>query len=145
MKIWRNLFGKGDRIHSDVIDVNGEKLTDVVNTKADKQAEGWKAPTLLNGWENVGGRPLRYRLNSFGELQFRGRIDGTNATLTEGTMLFRLPVGYRVTYASYVLVMSVYGRNLSPIFLSFNDDGNVELYAGTPLRYISFENITIPL
>lgn len=143
MRIWKNLFGNGDRIHVDVIDVNGEKLTDVVNAKANKQAEGWKTPTLLNGWSQSTSRPLRYRINSFGELQFKGRIG--NGEITEGTILFRLPAGYRVIGETYILVMSVYGRNLSPIFLSFNDDGNVELYAGTPLRYISFENITIPL
>lgn len=143
MRIWKNLFGEGDRIHSDVIDVNGEKLTDVVNAKANKQAEGWKTPTPLNGWSQSSSRPLRYRINSFGELQFKGRIG--YGEITEGTILFRLPAGYRVIGETYILVMTVSGRNLSPVFLFFHTNGDVELYAGTSLAWINFDNLTLSL
>jgi hypothetical protein len=51
--------------------------------------EPWITPTLLNGWEER--YPVRYRKNSIGQLEIKGRVRGG----TLGLAVFNLPLGYR--------------------------------------------------
>jgi hypothetical protein len=52
----------------------------------------WVAPTLLNGWVGIGGRPTRYTKRA-GIVSVQGTISG--GATAASTVLFVLPVGYR--------------------------------------------------
>lgn len=56
---------------------------------------GWIAATLQNSWVNYGGlyAPASYRKDKYGRVHVRGLI--ANGTITNGTVLMTLPVGYR--------------------------------------------------
>jgi hypothetical protein len=65
------------------------------------QPEAWIAPTLLNSWVNVGAgfATAGYRKTPWGEVQCRRLLK--DGTMTNGTVLFNLPVGYRPSASQY--------------------------------------------
>jgi len=75
-----------------VIDSNGQLGTPSAATPLVLEQEVWNAPTLQNGWANVGGpwTEAGYFKDSFGIVHLRGLITGFG-----GTAVFTLPAGYR--------------------------------------------------
>ena len=61
--------------------------------KANKTQEAWITPTLINGWTEQSGYPVRYMKDEMGFVHLKGRMSGT----TLNTAAFILPVGYRHT------------------------------------------------
>lgn len=59
--------------------------------KANKVQEAWITPTLLNGWTEVSGYPIRYMKDEMGFVHLKGRFTGATINVT----CFILPVGYR--------------------------------------------------
>lgn len=101
-----------------------------IDAKAPKAQEAWIAPTMLNGHTSVAGNPIVYRKDSFGWVEFKGRIvaTGTAAVCT-------LPVGYRPTFANESCHGTRYGFGTLKIFevattgnLSFITGANAETY-----------------
>lgn len=52
----------------------------------------WITPTLLNGWTNVIGRPLKFRKDILGRVWFKGQVNGSAKT---NNLAFILPEVYR--------------------------------------------------
>ena len=61
--------------------------------KANKVQEAWITPTLLNGWVEQSGYPVRYMKDEMGFVHLKGLVSG----VTLNTTAFILPVGYRHT------------------------------------------------
>ncbi len=61
------------------------------STKANKVQEAWITPTLLNGFTEVSGFPVRYRKLTTGEVEFKGRLYGTSLS----AQAFIVSLGYR--------------------------------------------------
>lgn len=51
----------------------------------------WLAPTLLNGWTEVPGSPVRFCKDSMGFVHFKGRLNTAASYVT----IMNMPAGYR--------------------------------------------------
>ncbi|MEC0180220.1 hypothetical protein P4H61_01735 [Paenibacillus peoriae] len=76
----------------DSLQQNSTRLSVVENKKADKNNPSWLAPTLLNGWVDGDGATGFYK-DSYGIVRIRGSVK--NGVTSPGTVIFRLPTGYR--------------------------------------------------
>ncbi|PAD78019.1 hypothetical protein [Paenibacillus campinasensis] len=108
------------------------RVSVVEQKKVEKDAPGWIAPTLLNGWENYGGSFTKagYYKDSAGIVHLKGLIKF--GTAVAGTLLFTLPEGYR---PNAVMIFPVSSNNGSQNVLArldvtstgsviFNSGGN---------------------
>lgn len=68
-------------------------IQDLYNVKANKKQEDWITPTLVNGWTEQSGFPVRYMKDEMGFVHLKGRIGGGAV----GSYAFNLPAGYRTS------------------------------------------------
>ncbi|MNN19885.1 hypothetical protein D3C81_1331410 [compost metagenome] len=110
-----------------------QRVSVVEQKKAEKDAPGWIAPTLLNGYVNNGGANslAGYFKDSLGFVHIRGTIKNLTA-VTSWTTIFKLPPKYR---PKYNMTFSVSSNNAEgvPVFgvISINSVGDVQLYSGS--------------
>lgn len=107
MKIWRNLFGKNDKLHSDVIAVERKSLTEIL------QGGEIHTATLQNGWTGT----LRYSKNIFGQVSLYGSLNA--GTYTNGTVITTLSSEFHPPYYhSFVFYDSYNGRVATGLFVA---------------------------
>lgn len=96
----------------------------------------WIAPTLLNGWVNFSGSgsPVGFQKSDDGWVQLRGSI--SSGTITSGTPLFTLPVGYRPLGLLLIptVTVDVFGS------LGVDGAGGVQIRSGNA-AWFSLENV----
>jgi hypothetical protein len=106
------------------------RVSVVENQYARKQQGGWINATLLNGWGNQGStlQVASFRKTELGEVQCRGEIFG--GTLTGGTVIFYLPVGYRPSKILQRVVANAVsdGSATYAAILEINTDGRVVVW-----------------
>lgn len=73
----------------------GVRNADIIVKKPIVNTESWNTLAGSNGWTPNVSLPLSYRKDPTGRVWFRGII--ASGTLTGGTLIFTLPVGYRPT------------------------------------------------
>jgi hypothetical protein len=102
-------------------------LSTQLATKASVVQSAWIPVTLSNNWVNFGGAtaPASYRKNTVNETKLKGLIK--LGTVTTGTLLFTLPVGYR---PKEQLFFSVYS-NLATGGITILPDGQVQVLYGS--------------
>ena len=109
-----------------------ETMVSVVERgKANKNQMSWIAPTLLNGWVNLGGVTATsgYYKDEFGLVRLRGYIK--SGITTQGTILFTLPLGYRPAATEGFMVYANDGASIGTI--SISSGGNVAFITGSSL------------
>ncbi len=82
-------------------------------------SDNWITPTLLNGWTEVSGVPVRYCKDAQGFIHFKGRVTNTASTAA-GSVLMSLPAGYRPGSAIH-----------QPISRLDSEINTARIYAGT--------------
>lgn len=124
-----SLFGVGNEPTKEIMDAiidyypNMLKFYDIseLSNKVDKAQPNWIAATLQNGWTGN----LWYRKNSLGLLEIGGAINP--GTLTAGTIIAQLPVGYRPYFNKPIPCINANtGATARGIFV--NTSGNVIIY-----------------
>ena len=107
------------------------KVSVVERGKANKNQMSWIAPTLLNGWVNLGGVTATsgYYKDEFGLVRLRGYIK--SGITTQGTILFTLPLGYRPAATEGFMVYANDGASIGTI--SISSGGNVAFITGSSL------------
>lgn len=119
--------------------VDRKLLKNFAILRSQLQMEAWKEigsvgnPAFQNGWGNatiIGGgqdETAAFRKDFLGNLYLKGAIIG--GTLTDGTILFTLPVNYRTKRRA---VINVYANTNGPstyfCTLAFESSGNVRIY-----------------
>lgn len=94
-------------------------------------ATAWTAPTLLNSWVNFGGVYVGAAYRKVGDMvQLRGSIK--NGTVTAGTTIYTLPVGFRPP-ATHVFA-TLDGNNAISRF-DVDASGNVAIQTGTNAQF----------
>lgn len=90
--------------------------------------EVWTAPTLLNGWTNLGTpyQTAAFRKMPDGNVQLRGVV--ANGTKTDGTVMFTLPAGYAPTKDEIVEAGNASATGLTPTLRIRAATGNVEIW-----------------
>ncbi|VUG06162.1 hypothetical protein PPOLYM_02555 [Paenibacillus polymyxa] len=95
----------------DSVQQNNARLSVVENKKAEKDSPAWITPTLFNGWtpledqSGMGYRTAQYYKDSSNRVHVRGLIKSGVKTL--GTVLFKLPQGYRPSFSeTFIVAMS---------------------------------------
>lgn len=68
------------------------RVSVVEQKKADKDAPGWIAPTLLNGWSTYNQAPS-YLKDQNGFVHLKGRV--SSGSTASGSIIFTLPPGFR--------------------------------------------------
>lgn len=113
-----------------------ERRLSVVEThKAEKDAPQWIAPSLINGWENVGRLPLMYK--KVNNLVFiRGRVDKGTIGIGKGAV-FILPNGYRPKEDTYLTVNDFTANSR---YVCIKPTGRVEIEGGES-KAISFDGV----
>ncbi|CAH8716864.1 hypothetical protein M5W83_20120 [Paenibacillus thiaminolyticus] len=141
-----NLRGTVSDLVQGVGDVQ-RRLSVVENQKAEKDMNPpqWITPTLLSGWGSLGPHfEAGYRKEN--ELvRFRGRVKG--GTATSGTLLFKLPAGYRPKrFVKQVSFTSQGAQNTALISIGVHPTGEVYLYYGEGLNGSLFlDGISFPI
>lgn len=107
-----------------------QRVSVVEQKKAEKDAPGWIAPTLLNNWVNDTTSPAGYLKDSAGIVRFRGIIKSgaTGAWI----VLFNLPESYRPKYSAGYSVLSTDSSGAAVqgnVFVS--SDGKVQIFTGS--------------
>ena len=106
-----------------------------INNYAKKAQEAWIAPTLLNGWTNLGGSypTAAYMKDSMGFVHLKGMVKGG----VNSTIIFVLPVGYRPVddLGFAITATDAWGE------LSLNFVGNVVPLMGNPTGFVSLNQI----
>ncbi|MEE4561960.1 hypothetical protein [Paenibacillus polymyxa] len=98
----------------DSVQKNTERVSVLENKKADKDNPAWITPTLLNGWvpydvqTGTGYRTAQYYKDSSNRVHMRGLIN--SGAKTVGTVLFKLPQGYRPEFAVTFIVAMAYAN-----------------------------------
>lgn len=88
--------------------------------------EGWKTATLLNGWSV--GEPIGYFKDAFGDVRCKGVMVG--GAITDGTVIFNLPAGYRPVSPVRVNIVN-HVATIVDIYNSFagiGSNGDVKIY-----------------
>ncbi|MGG2024207.1 hypothetical protein AB1282_00215 [Gottfriedia sp. S16(2024)] len=90
----------------------------------------WTNLTLQNSWVNSGGTypNASYRLNALGEVELRGSIK--SGTVTSGTTIATLPVGFRPTHDRNYVVYSTDGTNYVLSTIQIMSTGTIRLFSG---------------
>jgi len=107
--------------------------------KANKSQENWIIPTLLNSWVNFEAgteAAASYFKDDFGIVHFKGLIK--SGTITAGTVLFVLPVGYRPPVNSTIGTTS----NLSACAIDVLANGNVQITGGANATWLTLYNLS---
>lgn len=107
------------------------------------QLDSWKGLSYNNSWANAGSSASgQYRMQGLNEMKIIGRM--SPGTKTNGTVIFTMPVGYRVPYIMSVPVTcNGQGTGESP-HLDFMTDGTVQCW-GMGTSTIVAIDVTIPL
>lgn len=122
---------------TDSVQQNATAVSVLLNKKADKDAPGWITPTLLNGW-NV-DTSVGFLKDSDGRVQLRG-ILRPGAT---GTVIFRLPNGYRPSPKRNMTGISYHGSTgLHPVLITITTDGAVYADFLSPATWVSIDGST---
>jgi hypothetical protein len=102
--------------------------------KANIRQEDWITPTLVGGWTEVSGYPVRYMKDQFGFIHFKGRVNAG----VGGTKAFQVPVGYRVLCDGYFICP--HGVTNSNTRCLLNVPG--ELWIGSYTTFVDLTGIT---
>jgi hypothetical protein len=102
-------------------------IRDVLPSKANKVQEDWIEPTLLNGWVSQNGYPVRYMIDEFGFVHMEGALTGGSV----GTIVFKLPDGYKTNQTSIKCNVAGSGTSNAVIQVSQNGDFTVSAMTGT--------------
>lgn len=96
--------------------------------------EAWQAPVLQNAWVNFGAglQVAGYRKTPLGEVQLRGIL--MSGTMTDNTVLFNLPVGYRPAAAR--LLPGLQGGNVA-CRIHIYPSGDVTIFGVTNNAFLS--------
>ena len=120
-----------------------DEVANYLNTYVALKAQpAWIAPTLLNGWVNFGSgiANVGYYKDELGIVRLRGVIKG--GTMTAGTGLLVLPIGYRPIESAMVPCVS----NNSTIdilsHLVLNSSGLINIGASVGNGWLSLDGIT---
>ncbi|MNH66520.1 hypothetical protein D3C73_185530 [compost metagenome] len=119
-----------------------QRVSVVEQKKAEKDAPGWIAPTLLNGWANIVGSntPAGYFRDTMGFVHLRGSITG--GISTPWTVIFKLPTGYRPKYNNMIPTYTNDSSGTQVLgSLSINNSGDVQIYIGAVGNF-SLDGIT---
>ena len=106
-----------------------------INNYAKTAQQAWIAPTLINGWTNLGGSypTAAYMKDAMGFVHLKGMVKGG----ANQTIIFVLPVGYRplddIPFAT--VATDAWGE------LSLNFVGNVVPMMGNPSGFVSLNQI----
>lgn len=94
---------------------------------ADVQILTWTAPTLQNGWSNVGAGETTpgYLITSNGFVQLEGNIGG--GSISAGTIVFTLPTNVRPQAIQFVPITTSTISTVGFGTLQINTDGTVRL------------------
>lgn len=114
-----------ERMAAEIADLKA-RLAALESRQTRLRTTAWVAPTLLNGWSNLGGltAPAGYRIVG-GVVWLRGVVTG--GTTTVGTTIFTLPAGFR---ASHRLIFPVVSNNAFGR-ASVDPDGTVQFFIGS--------------
>lgn len=96
------------------------------------------APTLLNSWQNYGTAygSAAYWKDKCNVVHISGMVKG--GTITDGTVIFTLPSGYRPSAPEKFLVVSVNALCILDIYTN----GNVTIRAGANASWVSLSGIS---
>ncbi len=110
-------------------------INELNSVKASKTQENWIAPTLLNGWVNIGGvfDNTGYFKDSIGMVHLRGLLK--SGTTNTNTVIFALPVGYKPLGSN---AYSVYSNDGAVV-------GTVQVTSDGYIKIISGGNISLSL
>jgi len=100
--------------------------------------DSWIDATLLNSWVRYSATfaPAQFMKDAAGWVHIRGLIKG--GTVTNGTLLFNLPVGYRPLYYTIFHQLS---NNVSNR-VDVRNDGNLAIAsASVDVAWLSLDNI----
>ena|SRR5437763_624148 len=103
----------------------------------------WVNLTLQNGWSATANglttaTTPQYRKNAFGELELRGLLGG--GTVTQGTVIANLPVGFRPVQETRLIVAKHDGGGFSPGLLYIYPTGDISSIVLSNY-FVSFANI----
>ncbi|MGD6877823.1 DUF859 family phage minor structural protein [Bacillus infantis] len=100
--------------------------------------ENKKAPTLLNNWQNYGAAydSASYWKDKCNVVHISGVVKG--GTVSDGTVIFTLPVGYRPTAPEKFITVSVNAICVLDIYAN----GNVTIRAGANTSWVSLSGIS---
>jgi len=88
----------------------------------------WHGAVFQNGWTAFGStfEQLSYRINKFGMVEGRGLAKA--GVLTDGTVIYTLPAGYRPEHDVVCIVSTNDGTNDFPARVHIDTAGNVKAY-----------------
>ena len=106
------------------------------------ESEAWIAPTLVNSWVNYGAgfHSAGYYKDPLGVVHIRGLIK--DGTVTIGTTLFTLPVGYRPSQAVLFDVAGYIPPNPASVRIDVNASGTVTINSTADNYYLSLSGIS---
>ncbi|BFH13540.1 hypothetical protein WJ0W_004076 [Paenibacillus melissococcoides] len=137
-----NLRGTVSDLVQDVGDI-GRRLSVVETQKAEKDVAGWIQATLLNNWtpyDLTNYLSASYYKDSSGIVYVDGMISG--GSVTPGTLLFRLPKGYRPRMHKMFSATSSDGDIVSPAAIVVSPDGSVTIIRAVSSVYLALSAIT---
>lgn len=100
-----------------------------LDLKADAAQPAWTAPTLLNGWQNLGSgyEPAGYKKDTTGTVWIKGQVKSGSG------VIFTLPSGYRP--ANSQLFVTSGDALFAEIIVA--SSGNVSIHAGAATVYLT--------
>lgn len=108
-----------------------------IEGKANKVQEDWIRVTLQNGWQGN----MWYRKNEFGDVELSGNPFG--GTVSAGTTIFTLPVGYRIN--RYFGILGVSGGTVGMISIETKLTGEVTIRTTTTFHQAFFDNVVLSI
>jgi hypothetical protein len=84
----------------------------------------WIVPTLLNGWSAYSGG-AKYRKNSLNQIELG--LSVTSGTVTVGTIIATLPVGYRPIYDIVLPLFDVSALRTNGYTVAINKNGDIRI------------------
>ncbi len=112
-------------------------LLNEIRSKASKVQDDWISPTLLNGWTEVSGWPVRYRKNSLGKVEIKGRIAGGAI----GSSVMTLPSGYRTAVTTKGWL--AHGANSNPVVFQTDAGGLFGIYGTAYTSFVDLSGISL--
>lgn len=102
----------GDAVNKSQLD----DLEDLLDLKADIAQPGWTDITLINGYTMEDTQP-QFRINTIGQLEFRGGINGYSRTAAWFCAAGTIPAAYRKSMRYGVTVPSHIGSNAFTMYI----------------------------
>ena len=98
--------------------------------------------TLQNGWVDQGSpyATVGYYRTVEGMINLQGVIK--SGTITDGTILFTLPEGFRPTTSKIVRAMANNGTTINIVYINISTDGKVAIGANGANTWLSLEGIS---